>query len=70
MFEPHFQQMVGPVKAAFGGGQDGGGAVGMDSTGFLMDMPLLDILHFQENALPMPPEYMVDSLLAQVSQSN
>ena len=70
VFEPHFQQMVAPVKAAFGGGQDGGGAVGMDSTGFLMDMPLLDILHFQENALPMPPEYMVDSLLAQVSQSN
>ena len=70
VFEPHFQQMVAPVKAAFGGGQDGGGAVGMDSMGFLMEMPLLDILHFQENALPMSPEDMVDSLLAQVIQSN
>jgi len=57
------------MQAAFGGGQDGGGAVGMDSTGFLMEMPLLDILHFQENALPMPPEDLVDGLLAQVSQN-
>jgi hypothetical protein len=42
----------------------------MDSTGFLMEMPLLDILHFQEGALPMPPEDLVDGLLAQVSQNN
>jgi len=70
VFEPLFQQMVAPMQAAFGGGQDGGGAVGMDSTGFLMEMPLLDILHFQENALPMPPEDLVDSLLAQVSKNN
>jgi beta-glucosidase len=70
VFEPLFQQMVAPMQAAFGGGQDGGGAVGMDSTGFLMEMPLLDILHFQENALPMPPEDLVDGLLAQVSKNN
>jgi beta-glucosidase len=70
VFEPLFQQMVAPMQAAFGGGQDGGGAIGMDSTGFLMEMPLLDILHFQENALPMPPEDLVDGLLAQVSQNN
>jgi beta-glucosidase len=67
VFEPHFQQMVAPMQAAFGGGQDREGAVGMDSTGFLMEMPLLDILHFQENALPMPPEDLVDGLLAQLN---
>jgi len=68
VFEPLFQQIVAPMQAAFGGGQDGGGAVGMDSMGFLTDMPLLDILHFQKNALPMAPEDQVDGLLAQVSQ--
>jgi beta-glucosidase len=70
VFAPLFQQMVAPMQAAFGGGQDRKSAVGMDSTGFLMEMPLLNILHFQENALPMPPEDLVDGLLAQVSQSN
>jgi beta-glucosidase len=66
VFEPLFQQMVAPMQAAFGGGQDGENAVGMDPAGFLTDMPLLDILHFQESALPMPPEDLVDGLLAQV----
>jgi beta-glucosidase len=70
VFAPLFQQMVAPMQAAFGGGQDRKSAVGMDSTGFLMEMPLLNILHFQENALPMPPEDLVDGLLAQVGQNN
>jgi beta-glucosidase len=69
VFEPLFQQIVGPMQAAFGAGQDGGGAVGMDPTGFLTDMPLLDILYFQENTLPMPPEEMMNGLLAQISSS-
>jgi beta-glucosidase len=68
VFEPLFQQMVAPMQAAFGGGE--GEGIGMDPAGFLTDMPLLDILHFQENALPMPPEDLVDGLLAQVSQNN
>jgi len=33
--------------------------------GFLMDMPLLGVLHFQESLLPMPADDLVDSLLAQ-----
>ena len=33
--------------------------------GFLMEMPLLRILNFQPEALPMPAEQIVDSLLAQ-----
>ena len=67
VFEPLFQQMVAPMQAAFGGGE--GEGVGMDPSGFLMDMPLLDILHFQEKALPTPPEDLVDGLLAQVNQN-
>jgi beta-glucosidase len=70
VFEPLFQQMVAQMRAAFGGGQDGDGAIGIDTMGFLMEMPLLDILHFQEAALPMPPEDLVDDLLAQVSHNN
>jgi beta-glucosidase len=76
VFEPHFQRIVAPMQAAFGGGRDGdgggdgAGVVGMDPSGFLMDMPLRDILHFRENAQPIPPEDFVDALLAQVSQIN
>ena len=70
VFEPLFQQMAAQMRTAFGGGQDGDGAVGMDTMGFLMEMPLLDILLFQEGALPMLPEDLVNGLLAQVSQNN
>ncbi len=70
VIEPNYQQFVEPMQKAFGGGQEGGGAIGMDSSGFLMDMPLLDILHFHESALPMPPEDLVDGLLALLKQNN
>ncbi|MBE3066057.1 MAG: glycosyl hydrolase, partial [Chloroflexi bacterium] len=65
---PLFQQMAGQMQTAFGGGE--GEGTGMDTMGFLMEMPLLGVLHFQEGALPMPPEDLVDGLLAQVSQNN
>jgi beta-glucosidase len=64
VFGPLFQQMTARMQAAFGGGE--GEAIGMDTMGFLMQMPLLGMLHFQEGALPAPPEEMVDGLLAQV----
>jgi hypothetical protein len=38
----------------------------MDTLGFMLDMPLLGILEFQEGHLPAPAEEMVDGLLAQV----
>jgi beta-glucosidase len=69
VFEPLFKQIVAPMQAAFGDGQEGGDAIGMDTTGFLTDMPLLDILYFRVNALPTPPEDLVDGLLAQVNQN-
>jgi len=69
VFAPLFQQMAAQMQTAFGGGEGEGG--GMDTMSFLMEMPLLGVLHFfQEGALPMPPEDLVDSLLAQVSQNN
>jgi beta-glucosidase len=68
VFAPLFQQMAAQMQTAFGGGEGEGG--GMDTMGFLMEMPLLGVLHFQEGSLPMPPEDLVDGLLAQVSQNN
>ena len=40
------------MGTTFGGG-DGSANIGMDMMGFLMETPLLSILHFQESALPM-----------------
>jgi beta-glucosidase len=65
VFAPLYQQMTAQIKAAFGGGEE----AGMDTLGFLMDMPLLGVLDFQGNALPIPPEDLVDGLLAQVKQN-
>jgi beta-glucosidase len=61
-FEPMFQMMLAQMGAAFGGDNDD---TGMDMTGFLMEMPLLSILQFQEGALPMPANEIVDELLGQ-----
>jgi beta-glucosidase len=65
VFEPFFQQILAPMQAAFGGGDETEGA-GMDSTGFFMEITLLDLLYFQENLLSKAPEEMVDELLSQV----
>jgi beta-glucosidase len=46
----------------FGGGAEGGG-IGMDPMGFMMEMPLLSLLQFQEAGLPMPAEAIVDAML-------
>ena len=34
-------------------------------TGFMMEMPLLSLLQFQEGGLPMPADVIVDGLLQQ-----
>ena len=42
------------------GGEEG---IGMDALGMIMDMPLDSVLRFQQDALPMPVEMIVDDLL-------
>jgi beta-glucosidase len=59
------QQLLSPMAAAFGGGADGNDVIGMDTMTFLLDMPLLSVLQFQENAFPRPVEELVDDLLEQ-----
>ena len=65
VFGPLFQQINAQMQAIFGGGE-GGEGIGMEVSGFLMDMPLLEVLEFQGNTLPAAPEEMVAGLLAQV----
>jgi len=48
------------------GGEEAENAIGMDMVGFMMDLPLLSALHFQESQLPVAPETIVDDLLRQV----
>jgi beta-glucosidase len=68
-FEPLFQKLIAPMQAAFSGRYDTE-RIGMESMSFLMDMPIRDILHHQEKALPKPPEEIVKDLLAQVKHNN
>jgi beta-glucosidase len=64
--ESQVKQLMSHMASVFGGG-DGNGhdAIGMDMTTFMLDMPLLSILHFQESAFPKPVEELVDDLLEQ-----
>ncbi|MGA2503319.1 MAG: glycoside hydrolase family 3 C-terminal domain-containing protein [Anaerolineales bacterium] len=59
---PLLQQMETQIQVNFGGGE----ADRMEALGFMMEIPLLNALHFQENALPISPEDLVDGLLAQI----
>ncbi|MBW7881297.1 MAG: glycoside hydrolase family 3 C-terminal domain-containing protein [Caldilineaceae bacterium] len=67
--EPMIQEIGERMGAVFGGEGSGSDTIGMDMMGFLLEMPLLSVLHFQEAALPAPAEEFVDSLLAQVHES-
>ncbi|MEJ5199306.1 MAG: glycoside hydrolase family 3 C-terminal domain-containing protein, partial [Anaerolineae bacterium] len=61
VFDPMYQQIKAQTAAMFGG--EGEGGLGMDPTGFMMEMPLLSLLQFQERTLPMPAEAIVDAML-------
>ncbi len=62
-FDPMYQMIKAQTAAMFGAGEGGEGGIGMDPTGFMMEMPLLSLLQFQESSLPMPAEAIVDMLL-------
>ena len=59
------RQLQAGLAATFGGGEAGAdhGDIGMDLMGFIMEMPLLSILQFQEQALPAPADEIVGGLL-------
>jgi beta-glucosidase len=71
VFEPFMQQLTANMAAMFGGGDSGeggdnAGGIGMELQGFILEMPLLSLLEFQEGALPRPAAEIVDDLLKQV----
>jgi beta-glucosidase len=59
VFDPMYQQIKARTAAMFGGE----GGLGMDPTGFMLEMPLLSLLRFQEGNLPMPADAIVDAML-------
>lgn len=63
---PLFQQMNEQIRASLGA-ED---VIGMDPTGFLLDSPLLGVLHMVGSSLPVSPEEMVDGLLSKVYSLN
>jgi beta-glucosidase len=67
VFAPLYQQIIEKMKAIFGGGESE--PVGMDTMGFLMDMPLSDMLQFMDSGTPTSPEDIVNELLARVHES-
>jgi beta-glucosidase len=69
VFLPLYEQVAASMAGALGGGEGTGdsAAIGMDMTGFIMDLPLLSLLYFRDSDLPIPPEDIVDAMLAQVA---
>jgi beta-glucosidase len=68
-FGNFYAQIESQSRKTFGGGDERYGnenAIGMDIMDMINDMPLVSVLKFQQTALPMPAEEMVESLLKQV----
>jgi len=65
VFTPFFEKMKANMRQTLGSSEDEA-SIGMDMMGFMMDMPVTGILHFQENTLSKSPEEIVDELLLNV----
>ncbi len=63
--EAQIKQLMSHMTKVFGGGGNGDDTIGMDTQTFMLDMPLLSILHFRESAFPKPVDELVDDLLEQ-----
>ncbi len=69
VFGSFYEQIETMSRKMFGGGEERYGnesAIGMDIMDMMNDMPLVSVLAFQQSALPMPAEEIVDGLLTQV----
>ncbi len=65
VFGPMYQQMQAEMAKLFAGGEEESN-IGIDPGDFLMDMPLLGMLEFQANVLPVSPDVMIAGMLQQV----
>ncbi|NIM93089.1 MAG: glycosyl hydrolase [Anaerolineales bacterium] len=69
VFEPLYAQIEAMSREMFGDGDEGEGdmaIIGMDIMEGLKDMPVVSLLLWQQDALPMPADEIVDGLLSQV----
>lgn len=66
VFQPVLQELMARMPDTLGAGLDENEKKGMDMTAFMVEMPLLSMLEFQDKFLPRPPEEIVDGLLKQV----
>jgi beta-glucosidase len=69
VFGPFYEMMESEARKRFGGGDErygNDGAIGMDVMEMFSDMPLVSVLMFEKDVLPMHPEDMVAGLLQQV----
>jgi beta-glucosidase len=66
---PLFQQMQEEASGLFESDGADSQPIGMETLRFLMDMPLVSILRFQESSLSRPPEAIVEDLLRQVYEA-
>jgi beta-glucosidase len=68
VFGPHYLKIEAGARKIFGGGDhtSGESGLGMNIMDMFNDMPLISVLMFQQNTLPIPPEEMVDGFLQQV----
>jgi len=65
VFQPIFKILKDNMGQTFGADEEES-QIGVDSMGFLMEMPLLSILGFQENRLPMSANKIIELLLSQI----
>ncbi len=66
VFGSFYPQIEAQTRKSFGGDNGDHSAMGMDIMDMMNDMPLVSVLMFQQSALTMPAEEMVDGLLMQV----
>jgi beta-glucosidase len=61
VFQPMYDQIHSGLEKMFGGDE----SIGIEVTDMIVDMPLISLLLFQQSALTMPAEDIVDGLLQQ-----
>lgn len=66
VFSPTYEKMKQRMKTTFGSEEEGTDAIGMDMDGFMMEMPVLSILQFQQKSHEQPAHEIVEELLRQV----
>lgn len=66
VFNPMYQQMMAKMADTFGAELDDKEKKAMDMNAFMLEMPLISILDFQQKFLPMHADDLVDQLLQQV----